>query len=422
MRQPFAPLDGLRLQNLTSLKNRQNASSSPSSSKRKAAETVDTDDSENVDPTFFAKRLKGNGDSSSQEAPLFIKPSNFILTKSASTNNIAAAPKFSLPRPRSVLNPKSPSSRLNAGIVKSSPLATPAGRSPTRGKKTGLGLLTSTRRRTGGSYSRVDPPAFGLSTKSAAPFSLDAALKGTLSSYTSRESLVAAEPVSTSASLGLGELHEGDAKSSWFFEIHEDTAEQEMTNLLQHSTCVLDISSDEETETRRQRERAEGKENVPPVDDVSQTSRPRAARQAAGADAIMFQKERSPLGEMNVRDYFSEGCDETSVIIIPGDDEEEVVQQPVVAADVAVLVDASQSEEPAQASVPVLEVDVVAPASEELASEASRVKTVEELMQKREELAPCAAVLEPMEGTGDSFELWESGSAKDETEKTPLEC
>lgn len=107
----------------------------------------------------------------------------------------------------------------------------------------------------------------------------------------------------------------------------------------------------------------------------------------------------------------------------PAMTKKKVAQQPeVVAADVAVLVDASQSEEPAQASVPVLEVDVVAPASEELASEASRVKTVEELMQKREELAPCAAVLEPMEGTGDSFELWESGSAKDETEKTPLEC
>lgn len=289
--------------------------------------------------------------------------------------------------------------------------------------KTGLGLLTSSRRRTAGSYGRVDPPAFGLSSKSAAPFSLDAALKGTLSSYTSRETVVAAEPVSTSASLGLGELHEGDSKSSWFFEIHEDTAEQEMTNLLQHSTCVLDISSDEETETRRQRERAEGKENVPPVDDVSQTSRPRTARQAAGADAIMFEKERSPLGEMNVRDYFSEGCDENSVIIVPGDDEEEVAQQPeVVAADVAVFVDASPAEEPAQVSLPALEVNDIAPVSEELAPETSHIKTVEELMQKSEGPAPCAALLEPMEGTGESFELWESGSAKDETEKTPLEC
>ncbi|KAM6518834.1 hypothetical protein FSOLCH5_007597 [Fusarium solani] len=55
-------------------------------------------------------------------------------------------------------------------------------------------------------------------------------------------------------------------KASWFFEIHEDTPEQEMTNLLQHSTCVLDISSDEESERKRSRDRAEGrdKENIPP--------------------------------------------------------------------------------------------------------------------------------------------------------------
>ncbi|KAH7033570.1 uncharacterized protein B0I36DRAFT_373749 [Microdochium trichocladiopsis] len=414
IRQPFAPLNGSRLQNLTSLKNRQNATPSPSSTKRKAAETVDTDDSENVDPMLFSKRLKGSNDGLSKDS--FIKPSNFILTKSASTHDISASSRFSSPRPRSILNPKSPVARLSTGIVKSSPLSAPAGRSPTRGKKNGL--LSSSRRRTAGPYSRVDPPAFGLSSKSAAPFSLDAALKGTLSSYASRETSSATISTSSSTSLGLNELHEGEMKSSWFFEIHEDTAEQEMTNLLQHSTCVLDISSDEETESRRQRERAEGKENVPPADDVSQTSRPRAARQAADADGMVFEKERSPLGEMNVRDYFSEGCDENSVIIVPGDDEE-VAQQPQVEAElVSVLADASTSNEPlpapfvpsADEGVPAV---VVGAAVEE-----QGVKTAEELMQKVEEPAPCAAVLEPIEGTGESFELWESGSAKDETEQT----
>lgn len=366
---------------------------------------MDTDDSENVDPVQFSKRLKGNSDSSSKE--LFIKPSNFILTKSASTNDIPSPLKLSSNRPRSVLNPKSPAARLNGGIVKSSPLSAPAGRSPTRGKK--ASILSSSKRRTAGSYSRVDPPAFGLSVKSAAPFSLDAALKGTLSSYASRDTC-SALPSSSSASQGLNELDAGDSKSAWFFDIHEDTVEQEMTNLLQHSTCVLDISSDEETESRRQRERTEGKENVPPVDDISQTSRPRASRQAADADCMVFEKERSPLGEMNVRDYFSEGCDENSIIIVPGDEEHEAPQQPAAEPHfVPILEDAPCAEEPVleQPSFVV----------EEAVTEEQGIRTVDELMQKLEEPAPCAALLQPIEGTGESFDLWESGSAKDETEK-----
>ncbi|KAK8041451.1 hypothetical protein PG994_014458 [Apiospora phragmitis] len=401
-RQPFAPLDGTRLQTLTSLKNRQNAVSSASSGKRKAADVVEDNDAENVDPVIFSKRVKGSSDTSFP-AKDFIKPATFLLTKSASTSNIVSTPKVPAPRPRSVLNPKSPASRLNTGIAKSSPLSAPAGRSPTRGKRAGL---LSSRRRTAGPYSRIDPPSFGLgaSSSSPAPFSLDAALKGTIPSYTSREASAtpaASEssiaPVSSTRSSDFASLHEAGLKSSWFFEIHEDTADQEMTNLLQHSTCTLDISSDEESERRQQRERAEGKENVPPVDDVSQTTRPRAARLAAAdADDMFVEKERSPLGEMDVKGYFADGCDETSVVIIPADEEEE--QQPVK-KDLG--------------SVPEIKVDesaVPEPVVEDGA------KSLDELMRKSDEPAPSAALLEPIEGTGESFEVWESSSAKDETE------
>lgn len=47
-----------------------------------------------------------------------------------------------------------------------------------------------------------------------------------------------------------------------------------MTNLIHHGACRLDINSDEEMAGRVLQERAEGynKENVPPADDVSQTS------------------------------------------------------------------------------------------------------------------------------------------------------
>ncbi|EQB51661.1 hypothetical protein CGLO_08781 [Colletotrichum gloeosporioides Cg-14] len=388
-RQPFAPLDGARLQNLTSIKNRQNAISPASGAKRKASD-VETDDFENVDPSVFSKRSKGLDSFFPSKDSL--KPSSFILKKAAPLAESPAltSSKPTLPRPRSLLQPKSPTARINAGIVKSSPLSAPAGRSPTRGKRSGL---LSSRRRTAGPYTRVDPPMFNLSSASsvAAPFSLDAALKGTIPSYAARSS------VASSSRSAPKELLEPEMKSSWFFDIHEDTPEQEMTNMLQHGTCVLDISSDEESERKLSRDRAEGrdKENVPPSDDVSQTSARRSARRASEDDMI-FEKERTALGEMDASEFYALGCDESSVIIIPADEDEE--EEPVASAPVPELNDCppevqAESDEPAVES-----------------------RDVDDLMGKSTEPAANAAVLEPIEGTGESFELWESGSAKDDAE------
>lgn len=110
---------------------------------------------------------------------------------------------------------------------------------------------------------------------------------------------------------------------------------------------------------------------------------------------MVFEKERNPLGEMNIRDYYAEGCDESSVIIVPGDDDEE-----------------AKTEYDFVPEGPVHEAPV--PIPEPVIEDGS--KSVDELMQKTEEPAPSAALLQPIEGTGESFEFWESGSAKDETE------
>ncbi|KAF6796317.1 hypothetical protein CMUS01_15886 [Colletotrichum musicola] len=396
-RQPFAPLDGARLQNLTSIKNRQNAVSSPAGAKRKASDIVDTDDSENVDPVVFSKRSKGLDSFFPSKDSL--KPSSFVLTKAAplaDKPSFAGVTKPSLPRPRSLLQPKSPAAKINAGIAKSSPLSAPAGRSPTRGKRSGL---LSSRRRTAGPYTRVDPPSFNLPSSSSAPFSLDAALKGTIPSYAARSS------VATSSRNAVKDLHEPDLKASWFFDIHEDTPEQEMTNMLQHGTCVLDISSDEESERKLSRDRAEGrdKENVPPADDVSQTSARRSARRATEDDMI-FEKERTALGEMDASEFYAFGCDESSVILVPADDdeeEEEAHPQPAAAPE--------SNDQPPEAISALIE-----PVVEH--------KDVDELMGKSDEPAAKAALLEPIEGTGETFELWESGSAKDDAEGAVAEC
>ncbi|KAI8287552.1 hypothetical protein K4K60_012410 [Colletotrichum sp. SAR11_57] len=388
-RQPFAPLDGARLRNLTSIKNRQNAISPASGAKRKASD-VETDDFENVDPSVFSKRSKGLDSFFPSKDSL--KPSSFILKKAAPLAESPAltSSKPTLPRPRSLLQPKSPAARINAGIVKSSPLSAPAGRSPTRGKRSGL---LSSRRRTAGPYTRVDPPMFNLPSTSsgAAPFSLDAALKGTIPSYAARSS------VASSSRSAPKELLEPEMKSSWFFDIHEDTPEQEMTNMLQHGTCVLDISSDEESERKLSLDRAEGrdKENVPPSDDVSQTSARRSARRAS-EDEMIFEKERTALGEMDASEFYALGCDESSVIIIPADEDEE--EEPAASAPVPEVHDCPP-EVQAESDEPVVE-----------------SRDVDDLMGKSTEPAANAAVLEPIEGTGESFELWESGSAKDDAE------
>ncbi|KAK2002630.1 hypothetical protein LX36DRAFT_229091 [Colletotrichum falcatum] len=393
-RQPFAPLDGARLQNLTSIKNRQNALSPASAGKRKAADNVDLDDFENVDPGVFKRAKASDSFYSSKEAH---KSSSFVLTKATplvESPALTSAPS-SLPRPRSLLQPKSPAARINTAVARSSPLSAPAGRSPTRGKRPGI---LSNRRRTAGPYTRIDPPMFNLSATASAPFSLDAALKGTIPSYAARSS--AAPPPRTAAK----DLLEPDLKASWFFDIHEDTPEQEMTNMLQHGTCVLDISSDEESERKASRDHAEGrdKENVPPSDDVSQTSA-RRSDSRTDEDDMVFEKERRALGEMDASAFYAIGCNESSVIIIPADEDEveDTTSRPILPAT---KITAPET----KADPPVLPLEE---------------KDVDELMGKMADPTPKgAALLEPIEGTGETFELWESGSAKDETELVVAEC
>ncbi|KAM7198946.1 hypothetical protein V8F33_004683 [Rhypophila sp. PSN 637] len=404
-RQPFAPLDGARLQSLTSLKNRQNAL--PAASIKRKASEVDTDDFENLDPTLFSKRSKG-ADGINDLNKDFFKPStSFLLTKSATPITKDVTPKFSSPalsasKPRTILQPKSARlNSLNTRITQqstSSTLTAPAGRSPTRGSKR-IGILG--KRRT----QRLDPPSFNIGGLGGAPFSLDAALKGTIPSY------------SSSSSLKKPAAQEDDIlKSSWFFDIHEDTPEQEMTNLLQHSTCTLDISSDEESERRASRERAEGrdKENIPPPDDVSQTSA-RARNAAAAAleddDKMALDKARGPLLEMNVADYYAEGCDESTVFLVSDEEDFDDAETVVASSEEAPQLPDEDAPAPEKTTLRV----ALAEDSFEFAPkvELPDLEVSIDALMGRDDPSAEAAVLEPIEGTGESFVLWESQSAND---------
>lgn len=127
---------------------------------------------------------------------------------------------------------------------------------------------------------RVHRPATQKAEQTLVPFSLEAALKGTIRRY----------------GQNANKPYPNDALS---FDIHNDTPGEEMTNLLQHSTATLDITPEEDKRSREQAE-GHGKENVPPIDDVSQI----LTRRSAGLGKAIG-KGRLPLGKKNTgRFYF----------------------------------------------------------------------------------------------------------------------
>ncbi|KAL2062674.1 hypothetical protein VTL71DRAFT_5746 [Oculimacula yallundae] len=331
-RQPFAPLNSSRLQNLTSLKNRQNALTTLTSPTKRKATTFEHDisdnsNSENIDPVIFLspKRSKHpDGSHTSKDNVCKPAPINYFLQRAPPSPNEFSSVKPAASRP--MLTARSPAkSRLDTS--RATPLSAPAGRSPTRKR---IGILN--RRKTGSPFTRVDPPRFNTSSSSSLGFSIDAALSGTIPSY--KAAAPAPVPVQAEA-LPIPVLHTETAKDSWFFEIHEDTEEELATNLMEHGACTLDISSDEES---AQRERdARGKENVPPVDDVSQTrvglstsssstagvmglagevdaeakmldikARLHRASRRMVKDENAIEVDRAPLGDLPAEDFYAE--------------------------------------------------------------------------------------------------------------------
>ncbi|KAF2673809.1 hypothetical protein BT63DRAFT_476277 [Microthyrium microscopicum] len=312
-RQPFAVLDESRLQSLSSTKNRQNNISNqlqsfkaPASApaKRRLASDLLSDefDLENMDPNILSPKRSKNLDGG------HIKVSKFIL-------------KDATPKTAPALNPSSKRKAESYSVptsTASSPLF--ATRGSTQNKR--ISLLSG-KRRSLTPYRRLDPPNKG----SALPFSIDAALSGTISSYTPPAATTLASPPSPEVPItSLFTKKQKTAPSTWFFEIHEDTPEQEATNLMEHSASVLDISSDDDSGSARAKDLLErGKENVPPPEWTGPTTRVRASERVAhkgiscpvkaakyaamhGPDAMV--EDRLALREMDVAAFFAEDVDE----------------------------------------------------------------------------------------------------------------
>ncbi|KAF2087573.1 hypothetical protein K490DRAFT_41530 [Saccharata proteae CBS 121410] len=333
-RQPFAALDSPRLQTLASTKNRQNsipASFSPAAKpvlsspqkRRHSPSSFDDDfDGENVDPSRLTSPTKRSKafDGSPQKASKFV----LSTTPSLSSSLSSTSSRFSTP-----ISPLSQQSKPRSVPVKS-PISNSRG-SP---KHKRVGIL-SKRRTSSSPFTRVDPPSFGRSPRRSTglPFSIDAALSGTIPTYTPTAKAEPAKPANVPT------LDEAMPKG-WFFEIHEDTAEQEATNLMEHSACTLDISSDDDCDTKARNEADErGKENIPPPDyhlanpttssstasdsedtttagtaEITKASRPRHKY-----DVDAMHEDRSPLGDLRASDYFGEGLNASSHVIVDGE-------------------------------------------------------------------------------------------------------
>lgn len=328
-RQPFAELGTPRLQALQSSKNRQNAISpnlaspslkptpTPSTGKRQRAPEIFEDvDSENVDPSVFSSPTKKSKMSSDAG---FVKPAKFSL--------------FTAPTPRiSNASPAVPSIRKalsSPSTVNSTPITNSRG-SP---KHKRIHAISKHRRASSSPFRRVDPPSFAQSSPSL-PFSIDAALSGTIQGYTPKPAVVAT-PVS--APVQHVSTLEDSMPKGWFFEIHEDTPEQEAANLMEHSASVLDISSEDDFETKRKNEDLErGKENIPPPDFLMAQQRVRAEAEAmeTGLQADLpveepvkrprlrqlvqdaMDEDRKPLGDLAPSEFYGEGCDASSYVTV----------------------------------------------------------------------------------------------------------
>ena len=310
-----------------------------------------------------------------------IKPakiSHFVLKNTYSAPAATARPIITPKR----LDAVRPSPR-KAATPSSAPAA--AGRSP---KSKRIGIL-SRRRVSSSPFTRVDPPSVGLSR--GMPFSIDAALSGTVSSYKAES--VRATTISTL---------EDSAPDGWMFDIHEDTPEEETGNVMSFSFQTVDISDDE---SRRAFNDDRGKENIPPTDypsSIAATQLVTAARSISRQD-VMTDEPRTPLGDLVATDFYADGCDASTYIIIPAEKSHEKTEK--------------HDECPTKKCLSMASSGMFGtPYSQD---DRKDFLVQADVIQKSTLATPILSTPVGLEECSADIEIWESESAKDDDEKTP---
>lgn len=244
-------------------------------------------DSENVDPASLASPLKkcksGHED--------FSRKSNVVLKTIAAPIQKPLVSKVAKPsvagiRSKPIRGTSPPRNKIASGATS---------------KKANKGIGSARRNAT-----RVNPPSGGVG---GLPFSIDAALSGTVPTYTLDQEISAL----------------GKSKDSLKFEIYEDTQEEYMGNIVEHATCILDISDDECRD--KFYDDGSNKENVAPADHMGNHST--GHQVPVTRKNMMTDEPRSPLGDLEAAMYYAEGCDADSKDYFDGDDaDDDEAQQP----------------------------------------------------------------------------------------------
>ncbi|KAJ5837046.1 hypothetical protein N7447_003072 [Penicillium robsamsonii] len=303
-RQPLGCLD---MPLMRSKLNRQNQNGTMSMKSTPMKTSIFIDDSENINPSSLSTKRKRTLEDDEDSASKPIKTSRMALS-----TRINISPRLSTPSKISITTPKSV------------PILKPAGRSPPPKSS-----KSATRR------SLIAKPRSEQYTKRgvARPFSLASALA---QSTTPKPKSAPTAPT----------------PASWCFDIHVDTEQEEMTNLMHHSTTVLDISDDE---GRSDPPCTRGKENIPPHELGIElpTAESTVALPAAAGKAPKMDEPRAPLGELNAAEYYAEGCNAFSYTIVY-DDEPEFkkpssplarTQESLVTASIASVLDVASGAE-----------------------------------------------------------------------------
>ena len=271
-------------------------------------------DSENIDPstldTFSKSSIKSpntlDSDPSSMNS---LRAAHFVLSKATSSlprnTSKSLAPVAGVKRKASTIDQGQLSLPLSERPIKAlraSPKPTttaPAGRSPVKSK--GIGIL-SRRKVSAKPFTRVDPPSFGA--KNGLPFSIDAAISGTLSDNKPKQPKVVAALLDSISSGGPFEIYE-DTEDQ-----HEGILMEHKSNLMDYSCSILDISDDE---SRAAAKDDRGKENVPPLEDLNTSIR----SIPTSRNDMMSDDSRAPLSDLNASDYYAPECDASSFFIVP---------------------------------------------------------------------------------------------------------
>lgn len=234
----------------------------------------------------------------------------------------------------------------------------------------------------------LKPAGRSPQAKPCKPFARRSTIAKSRADPTARKSVNRPFSIATALSNGKPKTQPAKTPASWSFDIYVDSEQEEMTNLMQHSTGVLDISDDE----GKVEPSTWGKENIPPAE--LGISLPRSRQQespgAAARKSVMMEESRAPLGELNTADYYGEDCHAFSYAIVYDDEDS---SEPV-----------DKKTSPLRASS----------SSHPTRSKLSSVSSISSIL---EATAPKKSVSEPTE-PADEVEIWESGSAADEAAET----